>query len=76
MSCSLDSDCKLSLMLCACAGDSAGENFSSLGNTLAKSDYVLVVDVFDLFCAELAYLLLLASLELVVLAHILLLCVH
>lgn len=45
---SLDSLGQLSLMLCASACDSAGQNFSSLGSKLSESCNILIIDVFYL----------------------------
>lgn len=70
MSCSLNGYGELSLMLCASTGDSAREDLSSLGYALTKSCNVLIVNMLDLVCAELAYLLLLASLELLLLLSV------
>ena len=49
---SLDSLGQLSLMLCASACDSAGQNFSSLGSKFSESCNILIIDVFYLFSTE------------------------
>ena len=51
----LDRNRKLTLMLCAGAGDSSGKDLCTFAYALAESDSVLVIDVFDFICAELAY---------------------
>jgi len=63
VSCSLDSDCKLSLMLCASTCNSSGKNLASFRNVLAKLENVLVIDELGLFCTEVADLLLSLSAE-------------
>ncbi len=50
----LDRVGELSLMLSASAGDSSGKNLCTLGDILSQSDGILVVDCFNLLCAELA----------------------
>ena len=54
----LDSDGELTLMLCAGAGDSSGEDLRTLGDILSQTGYVLVIDLVDVICAELADFLL------------------
>ena len=49
---SLDSNCKLSLMLSASTGDTAGKDLSSLRNVLSESCSILVIDLIDLVCTE------------------------
>ena len=57
----LDRVSELSLMLSASAGDSSGKNLCTFGDILSQSDGILVVNRFDLFCAELADLSSLAA---------------
>jgi hypothetical protein len=54
----LDSDGQLTLMLCAGTGNSSGKNLCTLADELAKSCNILVIDLIDTICAELADLLL------------------
>ena len=54
----LDRDGQLTLMLCTSAGNSSGKNLRALADELAKSRNVLVIDLIDAICAELADLLL------------------
>ena len=60
--CSLYSGVDIALMLCTSTGNSSGENLASLRNELAKTLYVLVIDVIYLLCAENANFLSLAIL--------------
>lgn len=57
VSCALDSDSKLSLMLCAGSGDSAGKNLCSFGKILSESGNIFVIYIGDLLGAERANLL-------------------
>ena len=60
-SCTLDSVSELSLMLSAGTGDSSGKNLCAFGDILSQSAGILVINRFDLFCAELADLSSLAA---------------
>ena len=60
-SCTLDSVSQLSLVHSAGAGDSSGENLCTFGDILSQSADILVINSFDLFCAELADLSSLAA---------------
>ena len=62
LSCSLYSGVDIALMLCTSTGNSSGEDLASLRNELAKTLYVLVIDVIYLLCAENANFLSLAVL--------------
>ncbi len=57
----LDSVGELSLVFSAGAGDSSGKNLCTLGDILSQSADILVINRFDLFCAELADLSSLAA---------------
>jgi len=59
----LDGDVDLSLVLCASAGDAAGQDLASLADELGQLLGVLVVNVSDLVCAENANLLSLVAIE-------------
>jgi len=56
VSCTLDSGGQLSLMICAGAGNSAGQDLGTLRNVSAESGDILVVDDFNLIDAEVANL--------------------
>ena len=47
----LDSCVELSLVLCACAGDSSGKDLTALADELSEL-CVLVVDIVNLVCTE------------------------
>ena len=47
----LDSYCELSLVLCACAGDSSGKDLSALADELSQL-CILVINVCYLVCAK------------------------
>ena len=49
---SLDSYCELSLVKSAVAGNTSGEDLSSLGNELSEFCYILVIDLGYLVLAE------------------------
>ena len=51
MACTLDSCVELSLVLCACAGNSSGKDLTALAYELSQL-CVLVVDIINLVCAE------------------------
>ena len=55
MSCALDGYGHGPLMLSAVAGDSAGENFSPLGDELPKLSHVFIIDNINLIRAIRAY---------------------
>lgn len=57
MSCSLNSDSKLSLMLSASTGNTSGKNLGSFRKISSKLKSVLVIYMFDLFSTESANLL-------------------
>ena len=57
LTCSLDSYGELSLVKSAVAGNTSGEDLSSLGNELSELCYVLVIDAVNLILAEDANLL-------------------
>ena len=61
VACSLNSDSKLTLMISAGSGDSSGKDLGALAYALGKSFDVLVINVLDLVCTELANLSALAS---------------
>ena len=44
-------------MLCACASDAASADFAAIGNVLAKSGDIFVIDICHLVAAEAARLL-------------------
>jgi len=48
----LDSNGQLTLMLCTCTGDTAGQDLRSLGNELLQTNGILVIDFIDLICTE------------------------
>ena len=52
MSCTLDSNCKLTLMMSTCTCYSSGQNLSSFGHIAAKSCYIFIVNSFNLVHAE------------------------
>ena len=52
MTSSLYSDCELSLVLCACSRNSAGQNFGTLGNELSELGYILVINAFRMLFTE------------------------
>ena len=54
VSCSLDSYCKLSLMLCASTCDSSGKNLCTLGYKATKLCNILIIYEFNLIGTELA----------------------
>ena len=56
MTCSLNSDGQLTLVKSAGAADSSGKDLCALAYALLESGNVLVIDVLDLVCAELANL--------------------
>lgn len=56
----LDCGRQLALMLRTGAGHTAGKDLGALGNVLAKTSHILVIDHFDLFSAKSADLLLAA----------------
>ncbi len=49
---SLNSKGELSLVACTGTGYSAGKNLSSLGEILAETKGILVIDVIDFICTE------------------------
>ena len=57
LACSLDSSGELSLVKSAGAGNTSGEDLSSLGNELSELADVLVIDALNLILAEDANLL-------------------
>ncbi len=59
----LDSGCKLALVLCASSGNTAGKNLSALGDELLKSRNVLVIDNFYFIGTESANLLFSANIR-------------
>ena len=52
----LNSSVQLSLMLCACTGNSSGKNLTALADEFAKLCGILVVDKCNLICTEDTYL--------------------
>ena len=50
----LDRDGKLTLMLGAVAGHTAGQDLAALGHKAAETGQVLIIDMLDLIYAELA----------------------
>jgi hypothetical protein len=52
MTCTLDSGLKLTLMLSAGAGNTAGKDLAALADELAKARCILVIDVADVLLAE------------------------
>ncbi len=52
IACALDSDSHLTLMLCAVAGNTAGQDLAALGHKTAEFGNVLVINVFYLIDAE------------------------
>lgn len=54
LTCSLDSECEISLMLCAVACYAAGKNLSSFGNVLLKCSHIFIIYRFCLLAAEYA----------------------
>jgi len=49
---SLDGNGDLTLMLCAAAGDAAGQDLASLADELSQAGNILIVKLFDLVGAE------------------------
>ncbi len=52
MTSALDSGLELTLVLCTCAGNTAGKDLSALADELAKARCILVIDVADVLLAE------------------------
>lgn len=52
MASALDCVLKVSLVLCACAGNSAGKDLSSFADELSELCSILIIDVFYLILAE------------------------
>ncbi len=52
MTSALNSGLKLTLMLCASAGNTAGKDLAALADELAKAGCILVIDVADVLLAE------------------------
>ena len=52
LTCALDSDGQLTLMLCAGAGHTAGQDLAALGNISAKLSSILEVDLFHFINTE------------------------
>ena len=61
LTCTLNGDCNLTLVLSAGAGYAARQNLSALADALTESCGILVVDLCDLISAELTYLLMSAG---------------
>lgn len=57
VSCSLDSNCKFSLVVCAGTGNSSGKNLGTLGHALSELSSILVIYLLHSVSAELANLL-------------------
>lgn len=47
MSCSLDSNCKLSLMESASSSNTSWKNLSSFGHALSELSEIFIIDLFD-----------------------------
>ena len=47
MSCSLDSNCKLSLMESASSGNTSWKNLSSFGHALSELSEIFIIDLFN-----------------------------
>ncbi len=52
MTSALNSGLELTLMLCTCAGNTAGIDLAALADELAKAGCILVIDVADILLAE------------------------
>lgn len=52
LTCALDGDGQLTLMLCAGTGGTTGQNLAALGNVAAQLGSVLIVNLLDLVHAE------------------------
>lgn len=52
VSCALDGNGQSSLVLCTCTCHTLRQDLAALGNELAKTSCILVIDFLDLICAE------------------------
>ena len=60
LACALNGDGQLSLMLCASAGNAAGQDLCALADMLSQACGILIIDMIDLLSAKLANLFSLA----------------